>query len=115
MSKGSLYPSESREFRDSQTGARMRQVTSHPSIHHHPFYYLPAWDNAMRHLVFVSYRTGAPQLFLEIRETGQLLQLTERGDLNATRNFGGAIQPRTGQRPFGARRARFDAERQAIQ
>lgn len=82
MIKGSLHPSEAREFSDPRTGAEVRQITSHPSIHHHPFYYLPAWDDAMRHLVFVSHRTGTPQLFLELRETGQLLQLTERGDLN---------------------------------
>ena len=36
----------------------------------------------MRHLVFVSHRTGSPQLFLELQDTGQLLQLTDRDDLN---------------------------------
>ena len=82
MSKGALYPSESKETTDPRTGARVRQVTAHPSIHHHPFYYLPAWDDEMRHLVFVSHRTGAPQLFLELRESGDLLQLTDRDDLN---------------------------------
>lgn len=82
MSKGTVHPPESREFTDARTGARVRQVTAHPSIHHHPFYYLPAWDDAMRHLVFVSHRTGTPQLFLELQETGQLLQLTDRDDLN---------------------------------
>ena len=82
MNKGSRYPSESREFADSQTGARVRQVTSHRSIHHHPFYYLPAYDDAMRHLYFVSHRAGAPQIFAEIRESGELLQLTDRPDLN---------------------------------
>ena len=81
MGPGSLYPAESRIFRDEQTGAELRQVTSHPSIHHHPFYYIPAYDDAMRHLVFVSHRTGRPELFLEVRDSGQLLQLTEHAGL----------------------------------
>lgn len=80
--KGHLYPAESSTFQDPSTGARIRQVTSHPSIHHHPFYYLPAWDNAMQFLAFVSHRTGKPQIFLEITATGKLLQLTDRPDLN---------------------------------
>jgi oligogalacturonide lyase len=78
---GALYPSESRTFRDGQTGAEIRQITAHQSIHHHPFYYIPAYDDAMRHLVFVSHRTGRPELFLELRESGQLLQLTEHAGL----------------------------------
>lgn len=82
MSKGKIHPRESREFRDPQTGAAIRQITSHPSIHHHPFYYLPAWDDEMRRLIFVSHRTGAAQIFAELRDTRQLLQLTDREDLN---------------------------------
>ena len=35
----------------------------------------------MRHLVFVSHRTGRPELFLELRDSGQLLQLTEHEGL----------------------------------
>jgi oligogalacturonide lyase len=61
--------------------ARLRQVTSHPSIHHHPFFFVPPWDRAMRRLVFVSHRTGAPQLFAEALESGRLVQLTDRDDL----------------------------------
>jgi len=82
MSKGRIYPSESTEHTDPSTGVRIRQLTAHPSIHHHPFYYIPAYDDAMRRLIFVSHRTGAPQLFAEIRETGKLVQLTDRDDLN---------------------------------
>ena len=82
MPKGSTHPPESHEFTDANTGVKIRQVTSHPSIHHHPFYYIPAYDDAMRRLIFVSHRTGIPQLFAEIRETGELLQLTDRDDLD---------------------------------
>lgn len=82
MSKGSTYPSEARWLCDARTGARVRQVTAHPSIHHHPFYYVPAYDDAMGRLYFISHRSGAPQIFFEDRGTGALVQMTDRGDLN---------------------------------
>ena len=82
MAKGDILPPESFETRDPQTGVAVRQVTSHESIHHHPFYYIPAYDDAMRWLFFVSHRTGSPQFFAERRTTGELIQLTDRGDLN---------------------------------
>jgi len=71
-------PPESRAFTDPHTGARVRQVTSHPSIHHHPFYYLPCMDDAMTRLVFVSHRTGRPEVWCERRITGELQQLTDQ-------------------------------------
>jgi oligogalacturonide lyase len=77
--KGRVLPAESRWLRDPATARRVRQVTSHPSIHHHPFFFVPPWDDAMRRLVFVSHRTGKPQLFCETDD--RLVQLTERPDL----------------------------------
>lgn len=82
MSKGKIYPYESKIFHDSRTGTRIRQVTAHPSIHHHPFFFIPAYDDAMHWLIFVSERTGTPQIFAEERETGTLIQLTDRLDLS---------------------------------
>ena len=35
----------------------------------------------MKKLVFVSYRTGRPQIFFEDRATGELVQATDRDDL----------------------------------
>lgn len=81
MAKGSVSPREDRLFRDPGTGVAMRQITSHSSIHHHPFFFVPPWDDAMRRLIFVSHRTGEPQLFCEEQETGRLIQLTDRSDL----------------------------------
>lgn len=81
MAKGDVLPSEATEFRDPETGVRIRQVTTHPSIHHHPFYYVPTYDDAMRWLFFVSHRTGSSQFFTERRRTGELIQLTDREDL----------------------------------
>ncbi len=59
----------------------MRQVTSHPSIHHHPFFFVAAYDSAMKRLIFVSYRTGRPQIYFEDRVEGSLIQVTDRNDL----------------------------------
>ena len=36
----------------------------------------------MRRLIFVSCRTGLPQIFAEERSTGSLIQLTDRSDLS---------------------------------
>ena len=82
MNAGGTFPSESRTFRDEQTGAEIRQVTAHPSVHHHPFYYVPCMDDAMQRLVFVSNRTGRPEIWCEIRASGELQQLTEQEELN---------------------------------
>ena len=82
MAKGTVLPSEAHRFSDPETGRVIRQVTQHPSIHHHPFYYVPAYDDAMQWLFFVSHRTGTPQLFAERRETEELIQLTQRDDIN---------------------------------
>ncbi len=82
MSKGKLYPSESRLVVDERTGVAIRQLTSAPAIHHHPFFMIPAYDDAMQWLIFASARTGRPQLFAEVRATGELWQLTDRDDLN---------------------------------
>lgn len=75
-----VWPSEGRTFRD-ENGVEVRQVTTHPSIHHHPFFFVEAFDDAMRHLVFLSHRAGRPQLFIERQESGELVQLTDVDDL----------------------------------
>ena len=77
MSKGQHYPSEARETTDPESGRRIRQVTSHPSIHHHPFFFVRAYDDAMKRMIFVSYRTGTPQIFFEDRATGELIRHSE--------------------------------------
>ena len=82
MTSRSRYShSEARTFTDAHTGARVRQVTHHASIHHHPFYYLPCMDDAMTRLFFVSHRTGRPEVFCELRNSGELQQLTDQPDL----------------------------------
>jgi len=82
MAKGEVFRPEANEFIDERTGAKIRQVTSHSSIHHHPFFLVPAYDDAMERLFFVSHRHGHPEIFAEIRSTGELQQVTNRSDLN---------------------------------
>jgi len=79
--KGATCESETRWLRDEHTGARIRQVTAQPAIHHHPFFFVPPYDDAMRRLVFVSHRRGRPQLFAEEQDSGRIVQLTDRDDL----------------------------------
>jgi oligogalacturonide lyase len=81
MAIGDRFPSESSTQVDPVSGAMVRQITAHPSIHHHPFCYVPAFDDAMQRLCFVSHRGGMPQIFVEQRGSGELMQVTDRDDL----------------------------------
>ena len=82
MTKGKSYATESKTLTDERSGATIRQITDHPSIHHHPFFFIPAYDAAMQRLFFISHRTGAPQVFCEELDTGTLRQLTDRDDVH---------------------------------
>jgi oligogalacturonide lyase len=82
MTRGETHPPEAATTTDRRTGATIRQVTDHRSINHHPFFTVTAYDDDMDWLVFVSHRTGRPEVFGERRETGELVQFTENGDLN---------------------------------
>lgn len=75
------FPSEARDMVDERTGARVRQITTAPSLHHHPFFFVPAYDDAMRWLVFISHRMGNPQVFVEELGSGDLFQLTDQPDI----------------------------------
>lgn len=79
--RGARHKPESRIITDPKSKRSIRQVTDHPSIHHHPFFFVPAYDQAGQRLVFVSHRTGAPQIFFEDRTSGEIVQVTDRNDL----------------------------------
>lgn len=81
MARGDVFPAEGRSWTDARTGVRLRQLTSAPAIHHHPFFLIPAYDDGMRWLFFVSHRTGSPQVFAAERATGRLRQLTDQPDI----------------------------------
>lgn len=74
------HPPEGRVIEESARGT-VRQLTTHPSMHHHPFFFVDAWDAAQDLLVFLSCRSGSPQIFVEMQETGTLIQLTDDGEL----------------------------------
>lgn len=77
MGSGRRYPSEAQFLTDERTGAKLKQITTEAAIHHHPFFFVPAYDDGMRWLVFVSHRTGTAQIFAEDRTSGELIQLTD--------------------------------------
>jgi oligogalacturonide lyase len=79
--RGARFKSESRVFADPVSGRKVRQVTGHPSIHHHPFFFVPTYDRAGAKLFFVSHRTGTPQVYYEDRAAGEIVQVTDRDDL----------------------------------
>jgi len=79
--RGSRTKSGACTVSDARSQRKVRQVTDHPSIHHHPFFFVPAYDRAGTKLIFVSHRTGSPQIFFEDRATNQLVQATDRPDL----------------------------------
>jgi oligogalacturonide lyase len=79
--KGACFSREGRVLTDAKSGRKMRQVTDHPSIHHHPFFFVPAYDRAGKKLIFISHRTGTPQIFYEDRASSELVQVTNRPDL----------------------------------
>jgi oligogalacturonide lyase len=81
MAKARVYPREDVVIVDPASRRRVRQVTRDPSIHHHPFFFVPAYDEAMRRLIFISHRSGAPQIFFEDRASGSLVQATDRSNL----------------------------------
>lgn len=75
------FEPEGNQFIDRSTGRMVRQVTSAEAIHHHPFFLIPAYDNDGRWLFFVSHRLGAPQVFVEERASGRLVQVSDVPDL----------------------------------
>jgi oligogalacturonide lyase len=67
--------------RDRETGRRVRRVSVHETINHHPFFYVPAYDASGRWLFFISHATGLPQVYGLIRSEDRIVQLTNCPDL----------------------------------
>src|SRR5205823_3871940 len=75
-------PSEKRVLRDPRTGVTIWQLTDAHCINHAPYFLNPAWAGPRRDLlVITSYRTGGPNLFGVQLPEGDLVQLTESGDI----------------------------------
>ncbi|MDD4772607.1 MAG: hypothetical protein PHZ09_03280 [Eubacteriales bacterium] len=69
-------------YRDPHTGTEIRRVTFTPAVHHHPYFPINAYDNAMRRLFYTEHINNRPQIFCEIRRTGELCRLTDADNLN---------------------------------
>jgi len=74
--KASIYPSELREFEDSQTGAHIYQLTNHQSINHNLYFLTPSFTADQKHLIFTSYRSGQPNFYKLKFPDGEIVQLT---------------------------------------
>ena len=82
MTAGSVLAAESLRFTDAATGRPVLRITSHPSTHHHNFFLVPSYTADMAHRLFVSHRHGFPALFMADLATDELVQCTDRRDLN---------------------------------
>ncbi len=81
--QGREYPGEIRELRDPQTGARLWQVTDHPSISHSLYFLTSSFLPGERELVFASFRSGSAQFYKACFPTGSFKQLTDSKDINS--------------------------------
>ena len=100
--KGDRFPSEHSTFADRATGARIHQLTAHPSINHPTYFLQSSFTPDGRALIFTSYCTGSAQLFeIAPYPEGEIRQLT---DGPAIHPFSPAIHP-DGVRVFFVRGA----------
>lgn len=75
--KGSVHSSEARELRDAATGARIVQVTNHPSINHNLYFLTSSFTPDQRFAIFASYRSGEVQYYRAGFPAGEIVQLTD--------------------------------------
>ena len=73
---GALFLSEYSRGADRHTGTTIHRLTAAPCINHPPYFLTSALTPDERHLLFTSYRTGAPQLYEIALLDGPIRQLT---------------------------------------
>ena len=66
------FPKESLSFKDEETGNDIIQLTSHKSVHHHPFFHVNAYNLNQDKLYFISHRSGSPQIMFADMQTENL-------------------------------------------
>jgi hypothetical protein len=74
---GKRWPAEWSQYADPLTGKTVTKYTSSSGTDQHPYFTGPAVTTDGRRLVFISDRTGNPNLFSLDMTTGQILQLTD--------------------------------------
>ena len=77
MSKGRKWPSETTEYTDRETGARVRRLTDYKGHSHHPYFTNPGWCDGDRRLLFSSDRENRTNLYSIELATGEITQLTD--------------------------------------
>ncbi|MGH9628240.1 MAG: hypothetical protein ACRD7E_07870 [Bryobacteraceae bacterium] len=92
-------PPERSEFRDPATGARVHQITNHPSINHPTYFLQSSFLPGDESLIFTSYRTGSAQLFQAAFPSGELRGLTSGEPIHP---FSPVIHP-SGERVYFVR------------
>lgn len=99
--------SEYRRFHDETTGAVIHQLTSHPSINHPTYFLTSSFTPDGNHVIFTSYRSGAPQLYEVEFPDGPLRQLTE---LDGLHPYSAAIS-QDGSQIYFTRKGKIEALR----
>lgn len=80
--KGSIHPSELREFKDQKTGARIYQLTNDDTINHNLYFLTPSFTPDQKYLIFTSYRSGKANFFKLGFPNGDILQLTDGDEVH---------------------------------
>jgi oligogalacturonide lyase len=76
-SRGSRHRSELAEGRDARTGARVLQLTGHPSINHNLYFLTSSLTTDEGTLVFASTRSGRTEFYRLAFPDGEIVQLTD--------------------------------------
>ena len=79
MTRGQRFAPERRSYRDPRTGTRITQLTDHKG-HSYPLYFTNSgWWDGGRRLVFGSDRGNRSDLYSLEAASGDITQLTDRG------------------------------------
>lgn len=81
--KGRVWPCECQEQRDEQTGVRVWQLTTHPSINHNLYFLTDSFLPDEAGVVFASFRGGAANFYRAGFPSGTIVQLTDTPDINS--------------------------------
>ncbi len=88
--KGRQFPSEITQSQDERTGAKIWQVTNHPSINHHLYFLTCSFTPDEKAIVFSGFRSGTPNFYKADFPEGSITQLTDAPGVNS---FSGCLSP----------------------
>lgn len=88
--QGAAFPSEARTFQDGRTGARIVQLTAHPSIHHNLYFLTSSFTPDEKAVIVASYRSGRVDYFKIGFPDGPILQLTDEPGVHG---YSGILSP----------------------